>query len=67
MYMRAMVYNEDYCDVMKKFISYLFFFFFKAVTLGIMVVKVSCSNSGRRIVETTLVSDFEPIYFFERV
>ena len=65
MYMRAMVYNVDYCVVMKKFISYLFFF--KAVTLGIMVVKVSCSNSRRRIVETILVSDFEPIYFFERV
>lgn len=65
MYMRAMVYNDDYCVVMKKFVS--IFFFYKAVTLGIMVVKVSCSNSGRRIVETTLVSDFEPIYFFERV
>lgn len=63
MYMRAMVYNEDYCLAMKKFVS----IFFKAVTLAIMVVKVSCSNSGRRIVETTLVSDFEPSYFFERV
>ena len=63
MYMRAMVYNEDYCLAMKK--SYQFVF--KAVTLAIMVVKVSCSNSGRRIVETTLVSDFEPSYFFERV
>ena len=65
MYMRAMVYNEDYCLAMKKFVS--IFFFLKAVTLAIMVVKVSCSNSGRRIVETTLVSDFEPSYFFERV
>ena len=64
MYMRAMVYNEDYCLAMKKFVS---IFFFKAVTLAIMVVKVSYSNSGRRIVETTLVSDFEPSYFFERV
>ena len=63
MYMRAMVYNEDYCLAMKKFVS----IFFKAVTLAIMVVKVLCSNSGRRIVETTLVSDFEPSYFFERV
>ncbi|BBN69700.1 hypothetical protein Prudu_1114S000100 [Prunus dulcis] len=30
-----------------------------AVTLGIMVVKVSCSNSGRRIVETTLFGEYQ--------
>ena len=53
MYMRAIVYNEDYCVVMKKFVSYIYIYIY--------------FEAGRRIMETTLVSDFEPIYFFERV
>ena len=40
---------------------------YKAITLEIMMIEVPYSNSGRRIVETTLVSYFEPNCFFERV
>ena len=40
---------------------------YKAITLEIMTIELPYSNSGRRIVETTLVSYFEPICFFERV
>ena len=64
MYMRAMFENKRlgcYEKVLHLVVMY------KALTLGIMMIEVPYLNSGRRIVETTLVSYFEPNCFFERV
>ena len=64
MYMRAMFENKRlgcYEKVLHLVVMY------KALNLEIMIMEVPYSNSGRRIVETTLVSYFEPNCFFERV
>ena len=64
MLMRTMFTNKLLGCYKKNFVSCVLY---KDVILGDMMIEVPYSNSGRRIVETTLVSYFEPNCFFERV
>ena len=64
MYMRTMFANKLWGHYEK--VLY-FVGMYKVVTLEDMIIEVPYSNSQRRIVETTLVSYFEPNCFFERV
>ena len=64
MYMRALFANKLWGQYEK--VLYLVVLY-KVVTLEDMMIEVPYSNSQRRIVETTLVSYFEPNCFFERV
>ena len=60
MYMRAMFANKLWGHY--EMVLYLVVIY-KVVTLEDMMIEVPYSNSQRRIVETTLVSYFEPKLF----
>ena len=64
MYMKALFANKLWGHYEK--VLYLVVIY-KAITLEDIMIEVPYSNSQRRIVETTLVSYFEPNCFFERV